>query len=105
MTIKLESEIEGAVSEWCTERNILHAKFSPFGRAGYQDHVYFIYGGRPVLIEYKRPGEELRKLQKHYYYLLKELGYDVAVAQTKLEAITYLFQAVRSAYARKKAKA
>lgn len=87
---KLEAEIERAISTWCDERGILHAKFSPFGRNGYPDHIYFIPGGFPVLAEIKRPGEPPRKLQNYVILSLQELKYDVCVFESKVEATTYL---------------
>jgi VRR-NUC domain len=93
---QLESEIEAAVSEWCDERNILHAKFSPMGQAGWPDHIYFLPNGRPLLVEFKRPGEQPRKLQRYKLGLLEELGYAVFVAETKAEATGWIEKQVRA---------
>jgi hypothetical protein len=95
--MKLESQIEVAVTRWAEERNILHLKLSLQFRRGYPDHLYFILGGRPVMIEYKRPGGRLTRLQQHIVGLLLEAGYDVAVAETKEEAIAYLESKIRKA--------
>jgi hypothetical protein len=99
--LKLESQIEAVVTRWAEARNILHLKLAVQFRRGYPDHLYFILGGRPVMIEYKRPGAECSRIQKYILGLLTELGYDVAVAETAEEAIAYLEAKIKEAARRK----
>lgn len=44
---------------------------------GWPDRLVFIPGGRPFLVEFKRPGETLSPLQEKCHAMLKTLGYDV----------------------------
>jgi hypothetical protein len=45
--------------------------------AGWPDRLFFIPGGRPFLIEFKRSGEEPEPLQADKIEQLTKLGYDV----------------------------
>jgi len=65
------------------------------GETGWPDRVFFIEGGRPLLIEFKRPGEknDTSPRQEYIHSILRELGYDVQVHDNKDEAL----EAVRSA--------
>jgi hypothetical protein len=59
------------------------------GETGWPDRVFFIPGGRPKLIEFKRPGKKSQASprQKYIHAVLRELGYDVEVHDNKDEAL------------------
>jgi hypothetical protein len=46
---------------------------------GWPDRIFFIPGGRPLCIEFKRPGEEPDERQKEIHRRLRALGYAVEV--------------------------
>lgn len=63
------------------------------GETGWPDRCFFIEGGKPLLIEFKRPGEEPEPRQEYIHAILRELGYEVQVHDNKDKAL----QAIRSA--------
>ena len=99
--MKLESEIEASVVRWAVARGILTSKYT--GSAGYPDRIFWILGGAPVLIEFKRLGKYPGKLQAHIMDLLLENGYDVYLCESEGEAIACIDRAVHRA-CEKKAK-
>lgn len=86
----LESSVERAVVQWARERNIQSIKLNLQGRRAYPDRLFWINGGRPALIEFKRPGHKTTPLQAHTLGILKELHYDVYVADNKKDACRFL---------------
>lgn len=79
------------------------------GETGWPDRIFFIAGGRPLIIEFKRPGEKPSPKQQYIHAILRELGYDVQVHENKdtaLEAIrTAKLEAARLSKARNKVHA
>lgn len=65
------------------------------GETGWPDRIFFIEGGRPLLVEFKRPGEkdDTSPRQEYIHSILRELGYDVQVHDNEDEAL----EAVRAA--------
>jgi hypothetical protein len=49
------------------------------GGASHPDYEFYLPGGRPLLIEFKRPGEFPTPLQEERIKRLRALGYDVQV--------------------------
>jgi hypothetical protein len=90
----LEKTIENAVARRALELGVVSVKFTPAGQRGYPDRLFFIRGGRPLFIEFKRPGSKLDTLQKHRINLLKELGYDVETHDNATDAIRAIERAV-----------
>lgn len=88
--MKLESAIERRVSRWADSRGLLHLKLNVSNRRGFPDHVFFLRGGKPLLIEFKRPGELQDALQKNIAERLRFLGYEVMVMDDAKEAIFLL---------------
>lgn len=79
---------------------VLHAKrltAGPFGRRGLQDREFYVGGGRPLIIEFKAPGEQLEPLQAHYFNRLRRLGYDVHVIDDPEEGKRILRSRVEAA--------
>ena len=62
---------------------------------GYPDRIFWIPGGRPLLIEFKRPGEEPEPKQIHIHNKLRQLGYNVEVHDDALEAFKSVVDHVR----------
>ena len=75
----LENEIENAVVDHAKDLGIEVTKMNLLGNRNWPDRVFWIEGGRPFLIEFKFPGEPLRKGQRAKIKKLRRLGYDVEV--------------------------
>ena len=65
-------------------------KFAPPGITGYPDRLIVLPFGQVLWIEFKRPGEEPRKLQDHRIERLNKLGHKVAVFTRADEAIDWV---------------
>lgn len=52
---------------------------SLYQASGLPDYIIWLRGGRPILIEFKRPGGKPTPLQLTTHKQLKELGYEVYV--------------------------
>lgn len=91
----LESRIEReACVKVKTELGIESLKLK--GLRGYPDRIFLIPGGRPLLIEFKRPGERPRPDQQLRIHQLQDLGYHVEVHDTvesAFAAVRYALQA------------
>lgn len=70
--------------------NFIRMVFRAGPSAGWPDFLYLIPGGRPLFIEMKRPGGKTTPLQQQKIDLLKELGYDVELADDSTKAIEAL---------------
>jgi hypothetical protein len=86
----LESSIERRVKQWADEHGILNAKLTPMGQRAFPDRMFFVDGGAPLIIEFKRPGEEPTKLQLYIIKQLKKRGYDVRWTDNAEQAIKWL---------------
>lgn len=86
---RLEEHIEKPVVKWAKshlglEVTKLNVQFS----SGLPDRIFWIPGGKPFLIEFKKPGikKTLSPLQQIKIPLLLKLGYDVEVHDNIEEA-------------------
>lgn len=52
------------------------------GSTGLPDRLFLVPGGRPLFIEFKRPGGELSAKQQYVCGCLRELGYRVNVCDS-----------------------
>jgi hypothetical protein len=96
----LESNLEHRVCRWAKKRRIENIKLNLQGRRNWPDRCFFILGGKPALIEFKRLGKKPRPAQAYILRTLKGLGYDVCVAETFAEAIAWLEDCVARALQR-----
>jgi hypothetical protein len=88
---ELENDIEiEAVDLVWKYLGIKGSKLKVVGDTGYPDRIFWMPGGRPLLIEFKKPGEEPRPKQLKIHRQLRKLGYQVEVHDNAIEA----FQAV-----------
>jgi hypothetical protein len=65
-----------------------NCKMSPDGVVGYPDRIFWIPGGKPLLIEFKRPGEPLKPIQIERHKMLITLGYQVETHDNKESALS-----------------
>jgi hypothetical protein len=80
-----------------SELGVESVKFTPAGSNGWPDRQFWVPGGRPMLIEFKAPGERLDPLQVHRHEQLKGWGYDVITCWTDDEAVGAVRRALRRA--------
>jgi hypothetical protein len=85
-----KTAVEAPVVRWARRNEIRQAKLSTPGQRAIPDRIFFLPGGRPCLIEFKRKGKEPTKLQMHTLKVLFDLGYDVFWTDNADEAIRYL---------------
>ena len=77
----LESTIERRVCAWLKkEHGLMSSKLVTPGQTGYPDRIIWIPGGKPMLVEFKRPGEKPTKKQQYIISELQKLGYDVYIS-------------------------
>lgn len=96
MRRKLEKQhVEKPVCDWADSRLIMHRKLNGEGKRGWPDREFFLPGGKPFLIEFKRPGEEPDPLQLETIGALRALGYDVEVHDDKNTAIAAILKRQR----------
>ena len=88
----LETSIEDWVVKQAGDLGIPCLKLNLKGNRGWPDRIFLIPGGRPLFIEFKRPGEEPEPLQLHRHRILRKLGYDIEVhdeRQAALDAVRH----------------
>lgn len=101
----LEKAIEGAfgrlITNWAIEEdiNLAYVKFT--GAKGWPDRIltWGLAEGWPphfIWIEWKRPGEPLRPLQKHIHKILRSMGHDVRVYDDYRIALDELREEIRA---------
>lgn len=78
----LEEKTEQDVVDWWEAQGEIQIKLNIMGRRGWPDRIFFVPGGKPVFIEFKRVKEKARKLQAYIHKQLREKGYDVYIADT-----------------------
>lgn len=95
---QLEATIErDACSDALTLLGVRSSKLITPGDTGWPDHIFWIPGGRPLLIEFKREGEEPRPKQGYIHEVLKGLGYDIETHDTKAGALEAIRRALGAA--------
>jgi hypothetical protein len=70
------------------------SKLKVLGDTGYPDRIFWLPGGRPILIEFKRPGEEPRPKQEQIHERLRGLGYEVQTHDNAIAAFQAVIDAV-----------
>lgn len=94
---EVESDIEQeAVDLVLKYLGIKGSKLRIIGETGFPDRIFWMPGGKPLLIEFKRPGEWPTMKQRHVHKSLKDLGYKVEVHDGALYAFQAVINAVES---------
>lgn len=97
---RLEVSIEEAAVEKIKQLfGILGLKFNTRSGNGWPDRIFLIPGGRPLFIEFKRPGKDLEPLQADVHRQLREIGYDVEAADNIPDAVDLVAAALQRALA------
>lgn len=91
----LESKIEQKAVDLAWQHlGVIGSKLVTPGDTGYPDRIFWIPGGRPLLIEFKRPGGEVRSKQTYIHIQLIRLGYQVEVHDNAIRAFQAIIDAV-----------
>lgn len=93
----LESNLENRVVKWAKKRRLESLKLNVQGKRHYPDRLFFIPGGRPAIIEFKREGKKPRPAQQFVLNLLKALNYDIYYFETYKEAVAWLEECLQIA--------
>lgn len=93
LEVKIEKKVVEEVWTWL---GIKGSKLKVDGERAYPDRVFWLPGGKPLFIEFKRPGEPLRKNQQKKCEWLRQLGYSVKVFDNVADAYEAICQAVAS---------
>lgn len=86
----LEKKVEKDVVAWAREHGAICLKLNLIGSTGWPDRLFLAPGGRLCFIEFKRPGEELRRNQPQRIHLLRKFGFNVGVYDELHQAIAFL---------------
>ncbi|HUW11526.1 MAG TPA: VRR-NUC domain-containing protein [Anaerolineae bacterium] len=88
-----ESSLEASVVEWAKKHGVHYCiKLQGTGNKSLPDRLFFMPGGIPFLVEFKKLGEKPTKLQEFTHAELRAQGYDVEVHDTRQGAIAALKQ-------------
>lgn len=88
-----ESSIERSACKAVKEKfGILSIKLAPVQSTGWPDRLFWVPGGKPVLVEFKRPGERLTRKQEYIRAELQSLGYFTAVCTSTDEVLRTIQQ-------------
>ena len=82
--------VENPCVKYARDLGIRVLKINPLWAAGWQDRVFFVPGGKPLIIEFKRPGGKVSKLQEQRHKELLESGYDHHVIDNKAEGLALI---------------
>jgi hypothetical protein len=94
--VRRETDIETAVlkqiEDYVAEIGVFCApiKLSAIGRRGWPDRVFFWEGGNVLFVEFKRPGEEPRKMQLYVHRILRKMGFEVQVHDDVDTAVEFI---------------
>ena len=90
MLIRLEADVEKKVCGYADRIKLIHIKLNVLGRRGWPDRLFLPPGGRPIFIEFKRPGENPEPLQEYRHEILRAAGYRVFVVDNYADGIAAL---------------
>lgn len=82
--------VENPTVAWARKQGIYAVKLQGQGNRSLPDRIFFVPGGKPVLIEFKAPGKLPSPLQEIAIAKFQDYGYDVQVFDNALDAIKYL---------------
>jgi hypothetical protein len=82
---------------WARRNGCRATKLQGPGNRSLPDYIFWIPGGKPFLIEFKRPGAEPSELQWHTIRQFLNDGYDVEVHDSKESAIAAIQERMTNA--------
>jgi uncharacterized protein YyaL (SSP411 family) len=92
-----ENPIENKVRrDAFTKLGVDSVKMKLPSQSGWPDRMFLIPGGKPLMIEFKRPNKEPRKLQVEIMERLRKLGYVVEWHDNAEDALASIQRMLRS---------
>lgn len=85
-----KTHVEAPCNRVAKSMGLEQVKMNPMYSAGWPDRMYLVPGGRPLIIEFKVPGNTTTELQEIRIKYLRENGYDVHVIDTKEKGIALI---------------
>ena len=82
-----ESDYEQRLVNDAFGMGVPSAKLAVRADTGWPDRIFFIVGGRPLILEMKKDGERPRPKQVHKIGILERLGYDVGYVDNYADGI------------------
>ena len=92
-----ESSIEKKVVKWANARGVDSLKIETSSRVGFPDRMFFVDGGKPLFIEFKKSGKVATKKQAQVIRDLLLKSYDAIVCDDAGDAIVHLERRMESA--------
>lgn len=90
--------VEDPAVRWAKSHGVkLVYKMAAVYDRSWPDRMFLIPGGRPLFIEFKRPGAKPTAKQWQRINELREIGYDVEVCDSKEQGIACVRAALRAA--------
>ena len=74
----LEKSVEKKCCDYAAAKGVPNDKFVTPGKRGASDRIFWLVGGRPWVVEFKRPSGTTSKHQQLFAAKLKSLKYRVA---------------------------
>ena len=71
-------------------------KLNVKANTGWPDRIFWVPGGKPLIIEFKTPDGELSPKQKYHIERLKKDGYNVEVCDDAIDAFYAAIRAVEA---------
>lgn len=90
LKLKEISNVQNPTVAWARRHGIRATKLQGPGNRSQPDYCFWMKGGRPFIVEFKRPGEYPTALQSDTIRQYMEDGYDIEVHDTKESAIEAL---------------
>ena len=85
--MRSESDIEQKTCDLVWQLlGVKGSKLKIIGENGFPDRIFWIPGGKPFLIEFKKPGEDPEPLQTENHDVLRKLDYKIEVHDNEYEA-------------------
>lgn len=93
----LEKKIEHSAKNLAFDNlGVISSKLVTPGETGFPDQIFWLPGGKPFLIEFKRPGEEPTPKQLYIHRQLQILGYQVETHDDQINAFESIIGALEA---------
>ena len=83
-----------------SDLGVASMKLAAQGQRSWPDRLFLIPGGKPLMIEFKAPGEMPRPDQLQCHNILRMLGYQVEVCDDADDALNYIRKAMEVSHAK-----
>jgi uncharacterized protein YyaL (SSP411 family) len=97
MRRRVEVDIEQKACVEIKKLGIRNIKINTKTETGWPDRMFLIPGGKPLFIEFKLPGKELKPKQEYIHGILHNLGYSVETHDSVDGAVSAVSRALEAA--------